>query len=79
MTNIKQMCYNSPEVIAMDENLEKLDAVEETPAEEIPEETPAEETPAYVPRPVWQVWLARVALVAFIAMILLYYINMMRG
>ena len=54
----------------MDENLEKLDTAEETPAEE---------TPAYVPRPMWQVWLARVCLVVFIAMILLYYINMMRG
>ena len=38
---------------------------------------PEEET--YVPRPKWQVWGARVALVLFIALILMYYINMMRG
>ena len=38
-----------------------------------------EETTGYVPRPAWQVWAARVALVLFIALILMYYINMMRG
>lgn len=48
--------------------------------EEIPEEeTQAEETPAYVPRPMWQVWGARVCLVLFIALIILHYIKMMRG
>ena len=57
--------------------------VEEVTAEQIPEEVPAaetpEEAPAYIPRPAWQVWLARVCLVLFIAMILMYYINIMRG
>ena len=72
------MCYNnknlfSDEVTVMDEQLNNS-------PEEIPEEeTQAEETPAYVPRPMWQVWMARVALVLFIALIIMYYINMMRG
>lgn len=73
----------------MDEKLEKVDAVneavEEAPAEEVPagqapEEAPAEETQeAYLPRPAWQVWLARICLVLFIALIIMYYINIMRG
>lgn len=29
----------------------------------------------YVPRPKWQVWLARVALVIFIIGVILYYLN----
>lgn len=73
----------------MDEKLEKVDAVneavEEAPAEEVPagqapEEAPAEEPQeAYLPRPAWQVWLARICLVLFIALIIMYYINIMRG
>ena len=67
------MCYNNKnifhgEVIVMDEQ-EKIE--ETTPA--------AEETPAYIPRPKWQVWMARICLVLFVALILMYYINMMRG
>ena len=38
-----------------------------------------EEQQPYTPRPRWQVWLARVCLVLFIAMITMYYINVMRG
>lgn len=38
-----------------------------------------EETPKYVPRPVWQVWGARIALVLFIALIIMYMINIARG
>ena len=56
----------------MDEQKENI------PEEELPE-VPAEEKPVYVPRPMWQVWLARVGLVLFILVILLYYANMMRG
>ena len=70
LTDIKQMCYNNPEVTIMDEKVENIDTVEEASQEE---------TPAYVPRPAWQVWLARVCLVLFVGLILLYYINMMRG
>lgn len=83
------MRYNHNEVIPMDEKLEKVDAVneavEEAPAEEVPagqapEEAPAEEPQeAYLPRPAWQVWLARICLVLFIALIIMYYINIMRG
>ena len=56
----------------MDEQKENI------PEEELPE-TPVEEKPVYVPRPIWQVWMARVGLVLFILVILLYYANMMRG
>ena len=38
-----------------------------------------EETPKYVPRPAWQVWGARVALVLFIALIIMYMIKIARG
>ena len=41
-----------------------------------PEET---ENTGYVPRPKWQVWLARVGLVIFIAGVILYYIHIFRG
>ena len=41
-------------------------------------DTPEEETP-YEPRPVWQVWAARVALVIFVALVIMYYINISRG
>ena len=33
----------------------------------------------YTPRPRWQVWGARVAVAAFIVLIILYYINIGRG
>ncbi|MBR3972741.1 MAG: hypothetical protein IKJ99_02170 [Oscillospiraceae bacterium] len=38
-----------------------------------------QETPKYIPRPAWQVWGARIALVLFIALILMYMINIARG
>lgn len=57
----------------MEEKFEDLP--EETPAEQIPEE----EKPKYTPRPAWQVWLARIGLVIFVILVLLYYFNMMRG
>ena len=38
-----------------------------------------QETPAYVPRPKWLVWLARIALVAFILLLIMYYVNLFRG
>ena len=34
---------------------------------------------SYVPRPRWQVWGARIALVVFIAILIMYYINIARG
>ena len=33
----------------------------------------------YKPRPRWQVWGARIALVLFILLIIMYYINVSRG
>lgn len=77
------------------ENQEEITPVEETPAEKnIPENTSAEEIPAeeaepeasvpfekpgYVPRPMWQVWAARVGLVLFIILLIAYYMTMFRG
>ena len=43
------------------------------------DEPAVEETPKYIPRPAWQVWFARVALVLFIALIIMYMINIARG
>lgn len=56
----------------MDEQKENI------PEEELPE-IQEEEKPVYIPRPMWQVWMARVCLVLFVALVILYYINMMRG
>ena len=38
--------------------------------EQQPQDMAAEENTGYVPRPVWQVWLARVALVLFIIIVI---------
>lgn len=43
----------------------------------IPEEESQESV--YTPRPIWQVWTARVALVLFIILVIMYYINIARG
>ena len=43
------------------------------------EQTLEEETPKYVPRPAWQVWAARIGLVLFVFLILMYYWNIARG
>ena len=59
------MCYDSRhEVNDMDE--------------ELFEPTPEEET-GYTPRPAWQVWGARIGLVAFIAILIIYYVNIAGG
>ena len=47
---------------------ENLEPMEQTPPE-----------PGYVPRPAWQVWLARVSLVVFILILIAFYLNMFRG
>ena len=60
----KQMCYDIREVnIVENEQQDELQ----------------QEQPGYTPRPRWQVWTARIGLVLFILVILLYYINIMRG
>ena len=33
----------------------------------------------YVPRPWWQVWGARILLVIFILLVIMYYVNIARG
>mgnify|MGYP003307675639 CR=1 FL=1 len=43
------------------------------------EELPEQEQPVYTPRPKWQVWAARIGLLLFVAMVIMYYIHMMRG
>lgn len=51
--------------------MEENENLEQQPSEE--------EQKGYVPRPGWQVWLARLCLVLFIAMIMMYMINIARG
>lgn len=58
--------------------MEEMEKQEGLP-EELEPEALKEETPKYVPRPMWQVWLARIGLVLFIALIVMYYIHMFRG
>lgn len=38
-----------------------------------------EEEVPYQPRPRWQVWGARIALVVFVTLIIMYYLNIARG
>lgn len=51
------------------ENEQRDDLNEELPQEDI----------GYTPRPRWQVWLARIGLVLFILLLVMYYINILRG
>ena len=44
-----------------------------------PQEAAAEETSGYVPRPAWQVWLARVALLLFIIIVIGQALRIARG
>lgn len=57
--------------------------VEELQNEELETTIPQEEevppTPAYVPRPQWQVFAARIGLVVFIILLILYYCTMFFG
>ena len=48
--------------------------------ENFEELTPEETQPqGYIPRPAWQVWAARIGLGLFILLLIMYYINLMRG
>jgi hypothetical protein len=63
------MCYHiKSEVSEMEE--ERMDSMSEGVTEE---------QERYIPRPQWQVWGARVALVLFIVLVIMYYINIARG
>ena len=33
----------------------------------------------YTPRPTWQVWAARIGLAVFLAFLVMYYLNILRG
>jgi hypothetical protein len=66
----KQMCYHNKEVNTMEEN--RTDMQPQLEQEQAPKEQ-------YVPRPMWQVWAARIGLVIFIVGLILYYINLLRG
>ena len=61
------MCYSKNEVFIM-ENEKEFDIQ--------PEDLEPE---PYKPRPFWQVWGARIALVLFIIVVIMYYINIARG
>ena len=56
------------EVKSMDNNMEKQ-----------PQDMAAEETTGYVPRPAWQVWCARIALVLFIIIVIGQILRIARG
>ena len=43
------------------------------------ETTQAPEEKGYTPRPVWQVWAARIGLAVFLIFLALYYLNILRG
>ena len=47
--------------------------------EELKDTIAEEEQPVYTPRPKWQVWAARVAVVVLVVLIILYYITIARG
>ena len=55
--------------------------MDENKTEITPEESASEQSQPEVntPRPAWQIWGARVALVVFILYLIMYYINIMRG
>ena len=61
------MCYNTQEVRIMEE--EKLE-------QQSPEQPEVFQQKPYEPRPVWQVWLARIGLVAFLIFLAIYYFTM---
>ena len=53
---------------------------EELKDEQLPEVLPEDEIPTgYVPRPAWQVWLARIGVVIMIICVILYYWHIANG
>ena len=71
------MCYNEKNTIYEVIFVENQQM--ENQEEQELEQAMAEETPKYVPRPMWQVWGARIALVLFLLVILFYYLKIARG
>lgn len=64
------MCYNKSEVNTMENHEEKATSEEQVV---LPEKQ------GYKPRPAWQVWAARIGLVLFIVMLVIYYMVYFRG
>lgn len=65
------MCYHikkKQEVTAMEENLNPSEEQEQTAPEA-----------GYKPRPKWQVWTARIALVLFLILLAMYYLRIAKG
>ena len=60
----------------MPKDMQQETSEQEVSREEVPQEQKKE---VYVPRPAWQVWSARIALVVFILFLIMYYINILRG
>jgi hypothetical protein len=52
------------------------DQLNQQSQESVEEQVPQE---PYVPRPWWQVWGARILLVIFILLVIMYYVNIARG
>ena len=52
--------------------------MEQKPTPEVPELGTTEQSAAS-PRPAWQIWGARIALIVFAALIIMYYLNIARG
>ena len=66
--------------VGISENMDKYDeTIDQDSAYEELQEVAAEETSAYVPRPAWQVWLARVALVLFLIIVIGQALRIARG
>lgn len=61
------MCYNTQEVRIMEEEKREQQPLQQP-------DVPQEEM--YEPRPAWQVWLARIGLVAFLIFLFIYYFTM---
>jgi hypothetical protein len=64
----------------MDEMEKMAQDAQQTPeqdTQQAPEQEAVKEV--YVPRPAWQVWGARVALLLFILVLVMYYVNLLKG
>ena len=60
----------------MEENREELELTAENQQDE---QIPVQEAAGYTPRPKSQVWLARIGLVIFIIILIIYYATMFTG
>ena len=75
---MKHLCYNMYNPF-YGVNFMENENLNEMNTDEIQTEDSVIEKPGYAPRPAWQVWIARIALVLFLLVIAMYYINLLRG